>query len=78
MDCSTDTGKIAAAYGAEVCIFEPTPLIHTAATTHVSGTFLILKTYNNGEVFSFILLKFMFIIKVLVPYVYLCVCVVLL
>ncbi|XP_052752135.1 dmX-like protein 1 isoform X3 [Galleria mellonella] len=34
LDCSTDTGKIAAAYGAEVCIFEPTPLIHTAATTH--------------------------------------------
>ncbi|XP_032514293.2 dmX-like protein 2 isoform X1 [Danaus plexippus] len=34
LDCSTDTGKIAAAYGAEVCIFEPTPLIHTSATTH--------------------------------------------
>uniref|UniRef100_A0A2H1VP90 SFRICE_032524 n=1 Tax=Spodoptera frugiperda TaxID=7108 RepID=A0A2H1VP90_SPOFR len=34
LDCSTDTGKIAASYGAEVCIFEPTPLIHTAATTH--------------------------------------------
>ncbi|XP_068622766.1 dmX-like protein 2 [Battus philenor] len=34
LDCSTDTGKIAAAYGAEVCIFEPTPLIHTAGTTH--------------------------------------------
>ncbi|KAJ0175201.1 hypothetical protein K1T71_009342 [Dendrolimus kikuchii] len=34
LDCSTDTGKIAAAYGSEVCIFEPTPLIHTAATTH--------------------------------------------
>lgn len=39
LDCSTDTGKIAAAYGAEVCIFEPTPLIHTAATTHVSAFF---------------------------------------
>ncbi|KOB69451.1 Rabconnectin [Operophtera brumata] len=35
LDCSTDTGKIAAAYGAEVCIFEPTPLIHTAGTTHL-------------------------------------------
>ncbi|XP_037874527.1 dmX-like protein 2 isoform X1 [Bombyx mori] len=34
LDCSTDTGKIAAAYGSEVCIFEPTPLIHSAATTH--------------------------------------------
>lgn len=39
LDCSTDTGKIAAAYGAEVCIFEPTPLIHSAATTHVSYYF---------------------------------------
>lgn len=34
LDCSHDTGKIAAAYGAEVCIYEPTPLIHSAATTH--------------------------------------------
>ncbi|XP_071522289.1 dmX-like protein 2 [Panulirus ornatus] len=28
VDCSTDTGKIAAAYGKLVCIFEPTPLIN--------------------------------------------------
>ncbi|XP_026681632.1 dmX-like protein 2 [Diaphorina citri] len=28
VDCSTDTGKIAAAYENLVCIFEPTPLIH--------------------------------------------------
>uniref|UniRef100_A0A6B2EFJ9 Putative rabconnectin n=1 Tax=Phlebotomus kandelakii TaxID=1109342 RepID=A0A6B2EFJ9_9DIPT len=28
LDCSTDTGKIAAAYEDRVCIFEPTPLIH--------------------------------------------------
>ncbi|XP_014244478.1 dmX-like protein 2 isoform X1 [Cimex lectularius] len=28
VDCSTDTGKIAAAYERQVCIFEPTPLIH--------------------------------------------------
>ncbi|KAB7507520.1 DmX-like protein 1, partial [Armadillidium nasatum] len=27
LDCSTDTGKIAAAYGKVVCIFEPTPLL---------------------------------------------------
>nr|XP_045610736.1 dmX-like protein 2 [Procambarus clarkii] len=26
VDCSTDTGKIAAAYGKLVCVFEPTPL----------------------------------------------------
>ncbi|XP_055296544.1 dmX-like protein 2 isoform X5 [Sitodiplosis mosellana] len=29
LDCSTDTGKIAAAYENKVCIFEPTPLIHS-------------------------------------------------
>ncbi|XP_046400831.1 dmX-like protein 2 isoform X2 [Ischnura elegans] len=28
LDCSTDTGKIAAAYENQVCIFEPTPLIN--------------------------------------------------
>lgn len=46
LDCSTDTGKIAASYGAEVCIFEPTPLIHTAATTHVSIS-LYVKVKNK-------------------------------
>lgn len=30
LDCSTDTGKIAAAYEDKVCIFEPTPLIHSS------------------------------------------------
>lgn len=29
LDCSTDTGKIAAAYEDKICIFEPTPLIQT-------------------------------------------------
>uniref|UniRef100_A0A0A9WH85 DmX-like protein 2 n=1 Tax=Lygus hesperus TaxID=30085 RepID=A0A0A9WH85_LYGHE len=29
VDCSTDTGKIAAAYENQVCVFEPTPLIQT-------------------------------------------------
>lgn len=49
LDCSTDTGKIAAAYGAEVCIFEPTPLIHTAATTHVSDSYLfVFKILNRN------------------------------
>ncbi|XP_069954424.1 dmX-like protein 2 isoform X5 [Cherax quadricarinatus] len=28
VDCSSDTGKIAAAYGKLVCIFEPTPLVN--------------------------------------------------
>lgn len=45
LDCSTDTGKIAAAYGSEVCIFEPTPLIHSAATTHVSTTKYSVATF---------------------------------
>ncbi|GLH09345.1 Rabconnectin, partial [Gryllus bimaculatus] len=35
LDCSTDTGKIAAAYENQVCIFEPTPLIHTSSTHHL-------------------------------------------
>jgi hypothetical protein len=34
VDCSTDTGKIAAAYENQVCIYEPTPLIHNN-NTHV-------------------------------------------
>ncbi|XP_034195928.2 rabconnectin-3 alpha isoform X4 [Osmia lignaria lignaria] len=32
LDCSTDTGKIAAAYENQVCIFEPTPLIHSTCS----------------------------------------------
>ena len=32
IDCSTDTGKIAAAYGNKVRIFEPTPLVHHNST----------------------------------------------
>lgn len=41
VDCSTDTGKIAAAYENQVCIFEPTPLIHNNSA-HVSICFFIL------------------------------------
>jgi hypothetical protein len=39
VDCSTDTGKIAAAYENQVCIYEPTPLIHnnSAHVCVVSG-----------------------------------------
>ncbi|XP_049821296.1 dmX-like protein 2 isoform X4 [Aethina tumida] len=32
VDCSSDTGKIAAAYDNTVCIYEPTPLIHNNST----------------------------------------------
>ncbi|KAJ8919060.1 hypothetical protein NQ315_016967 [Exocentrus adspersus] len=32
IDCSSDTGKIAAAYDDSVCIYEPTPLIHNNST----------------------------------------------
>ncbi|XP_044259842.1 dmX-like protein 2 isoform X6 [Tribolium madens] len=31
IDCSSDTGKIAAAYENTVCIYEPTPLIHNTS-----------------------------------------------
>lgn len=27
LDCSTDTGKIAASYENKICIFEPTPML---------------------------------------------------
>lgn len=37
VDCSTDTGKIAAAYGKLVCIFEPTPL-SSQMNEHVSAS----------------------------------------
>lgn len=30
LDCSTDTGKIAAAYENKICIFEPTPVIESS------------------------------------------------
>lgn len=36
IDCSSDTGKIAAAYDNTVCIYEPTPLICNNSS-HVSG-----------------------------------------
>lgn len=31
IDCSTDVGKIAAAYGKKIVIFEPTPLLHQSS-----------------------------------------------
>jgi len=31
LDCSTDVGKIAAAYGKNICIFEPTPILDSNA-----------------------------------------------
>lgn len=37
LDCSTDTGKIAAAYEDQVCIFEPTPLIHNSQSPTSHG-----------------------------------------
>lgn len=40
LDCSTDTGKIAAAYENQVCIFEPTPLIHSTCSHVCIHTFL--------------------------------------
>jgi len=32
LDCSTDVGKIGAAYGKRICIFEPTPLLQQVST----------------------------------------------
>ncbi|XP_076371203.1 dmX-like protein 2 isoform X5 [Tachypleus tridentatus] len=35
LDCSTDIGKIAAAYDKQVCIFEPTPLLNGNSLHHL-------------------------------------------
>ncbi|XP_022257757.1 dmX-like protein 2 isoform X5 [Limulus polyphemus] len=35
LDCSTDIGKIAAAYGKQVYIFEPTPLLNANSSHHL-------------------------------------------
>ena len=43
IDCSTDTGKIAAAYGNKVRIFEPTPLV-LHSRTHVSRLLVALSS----------------------------------
>lgn len=43
LDCSTDTGKIAAAYENQVCIFEPTPLIHSTCSHVCINTFFRFK-----------------------------------
>lgn len=32
LDCSTDLGKIAAAYGKQICIYEPTPLLNETSS----------------------------------------------
>ncbi|XP_064619402.1 dmX-like protein 1 isoform X3 [Lineus longissimus] len=45
LDCSEDTGKIAASYGREVCIFEPTPLLH-----HDSSHKLDYQWYQTGTI----------------------------
>lgn len=42
LDCSTDTGKIAAAYENQVCIFEPTPLIHSTCLHVCIDIFIII------------------------------------
>lgn len=39
IDCSCDTGKIAAAYDNTVCIYEPTPLINSNLS-HVSQSYI--------------------------------------
>lgn len=46
IDCSSDTGKIAAAYDNTVCIYEPTPLISNNSS-HVSGNNQELEFYKR-------------------------------
>lgn len=55
LDCSTDTGKIAAAYENQVCIFEPTPLIHSTCS-HVGiffGIFLHVLFLRDSHITVF-------------------------
>lgn len=44
LDCSTDTGKIAAAYDNQICVFEPTPLV-CKNSPHASSFFNINSHY---------------------------------
>ena len=56
LDCSTDTGKIAAAYENQVCIFEPTPLIHSTCS-HVRVCQIIKwELDNKAYIYLFLLL----------------------
>lgn len=61
LDCSTDTGKIAAAYENQVCIFEPTPLIHSTCS-HVCIFYFITFNFNNYPyIFYYFIYKFFYI-----------------
>lgn len=51
LDCSTDTGKIAAAYENQVCIFEPTPLIHSTCSHVCISTCYVFMSYNHAYIF---------------------------
>ena len=53
VDCSTDTGKIAAAYGKLVCVFEPTPLL-SQNNTHVSCRFYFYLNFFNSIILVFL------------------------
>lgn len=46
IDCSSDTGKIAAAYDDVICIYEPTPLIHNNSV-HVSVLDMLDRVYQK-------------------------------
>lgn len=48
IDCSSDTGKIAAAYDNMVCVYEPTPLIHNNSSHVSSHCIPCERLYNQG------------------------------
>lgn len=52
IDCSSDTGKIAAAYDDNICIYEPTPLIHNnSAHVSICKYLSLLKFLNLNKLF---------------------------
>ncbi|GIY08075.1 dmX-like protein 2 [Caerostris extrusa] len=55
LDASTDVGKIAAAYGKEVCIFEPTPLLHQSSSHRLDYQWVqtaVIKSAHDLQVLS--------------------------
>ncbi|XP_018562526.1 dmX-like protein 2 isoform X2 [Anoplophora glabripennis] len=47
IDCSSDTGKIAAAYDDSICIYEPTPLIHNNSVHRFLKNSTTYKTFKG-------------------------------
>ncbi|XP_023230378.1 dmX-like protein 2 [Centruroides sculpturatus] len=47
LDCSTDLGKIAAAYGRQICIYEPTPLLNENSSHRLDYRWVQTATFES-------------------------------